>query len=115
LLFRGRARRGALERRFFGAPGKIFWLGLCRISLKQGTFSATKRSAVALIINHNVLAMNASRNLGDHCGVLAVSTRRLPPGRRIGPAGLFFPLRQGVGMAGRQECLGLSLAVVCAG
>jgi flagellin len=41
---------------------------------------------VALIINHNMMAMNAARNLGDHYDSLAVSTRRLSSGLRIGTA-----------------------------
>ncbi|WP_045216928.1 flagellin [Desulfonatronovibrio magnus] len=41
---------------------------------------------MSLVINHNLMAMNASRNLGDAYGNLATSTRRLSSGLRIGTA-----------------------------
>ena len=37
-------------------------------------------------INHNLMAMNVSRNLGNHYQELGVSTRRLSSGLRIGTA-----------------------------
>jgi flagellin len=39
---------------------------------------------MSLTINHNLMAMNSARNLGDHYGALNVSTRRLSSGLRIG-------------------------------
>ncbi len=41
---------------------------------------------MALVINHNLMAMNASRNLSSSYGALAVSTRRLSSGLRVGMA-----------------------------
>ncbi len=41
---------------------------------------------MALVINHNLMAMNAARNLSNSYGELAVSTRRLSSGLRIGTA-----------------------------
>ncbi|WP_415519173.1 MAG: flagellin [Desulfovibrio aminophilus] len=41
---------------------------------------------MALVINHNLMAMNASRNLSSAYGALAVSTRRLSSGLRVGTA-----------------------------
>ncbi len=41
---------------------------------------------MALVINHNMMAMNATRNLNDAYSRLAVSTRRLSSGLRIGTA-----------------------------
>ncbi|WP_022663378.1 flagellin N-terminal helical domain-containing protein [Paucidesulfovibrio longus] len=41
---------------------------------------------MSLVINHNLMAMNAARNLGEHYGELAVSTRRLSSGLRVGNA-----------------------------
>jgi len=41
---------------------------------------------MSLVINHNLMAMNASRNLGDAYGRLATSTRRLSSGLRVGTA-----------------------------
>ncbi|HMM37796.1 MAG TPA: flagellin [Desulfovibrio sp.] len=41
---------------------------------------------MALVINHNLMAMNASRNLSSSYGALAVSTRRLSSGLRVGTA-----------------------------
>ena len=41
---------------------------------------------MALVINHNLMAMNAARNLNNSYGSLAVSTRRLSSGLRIGTA-----------------------------
>ncbi|CCH49161.1 flagellin N-terminal helical domain-containing protein [Pseudodesulfovibrio piezophilus] len=41
---------------------------------------------MSLVINHNLMAMNASRNLSDHFGRLGVSTRRLSSGLRVGTA-----------------------------
>ncbi|TVM19792.1 flagellin [Oceanidesulfovibrio indonesiensis] len=41
---------------------------------------------MSLVINHNLMAMNASRNLGESYGRLAVSTRRLSSGLRVGTA-----------------------------
>jgi len=42
---------------------------------------------MSLVINHNLMAMNASRNLADSYSNLAVSTRRLSSGLRVGTAG----------------------------
>lgn len=39
---------------------------------------------MSLMINHNLMAMNSARNLGDHYGALGISTRRLSSGLRIG-------------------------------
>ncbi len=41
---------------------------------------------MSLTINHNLMAMNSARNLGDHYGALSVSTRRLSSGLRVGTA-----------------------------
>ena len=41
---------------------------------------------MSLIINHNLMAMNATRNLNDSYSALAVSTRRLSSGLRVGTA-----------------------------
>jgi flagellin len=41
---------------------------------------------MALVINHNMMAMNATRNLNDNYSRLAVSVRRLSSGLRIGTA-----------------------------
>jgi flagellin len=41
---------------------------------------------MSLVINNNLMAANASRNLGDAFGDLAVSTRRLSSGLRVGTA-----------------------------
>ncbi|GAB7024573.1 flagellin N-terminal helical domain-containing protein [Salidesulfovibrio brasiliensis] len=41
---------------------------------------------MSLVINNNLMAMNASRNLSDSYGRLAVSTRRLSSGLRVGTA-----------------------------
>ncbi|WP_147819201.1 flagellin [Salidesulfovibrio onnuriiensis] len=41
---------------------------------------------MSLVINHNLMALNASRNLSDSYGSLAVSTRRLSSGLRVGTA-----------------------------
>ncbi|SDN65205.1 flagellin [Desulfonauticus submarinus] len=41
---------------------------------------------MALVINHNLMAMNAARNLGVAYGRLSVSTRRLSSGLRVGTA-----------------------------
>ncbi|NJB68890.1 flagellin [Desulfobaculum xiamenense] len=41
---------------------------------------------MSLIINHNLMAMNAARNLAVSFGALAVSTRRLSSGLRVGLA-----------------------------
>ncbi len=41
---------------------------------------------MSLVINHNLMAMNANRNLAESYGRLAVSTRRLSSGLRIGTA-----------------------------
>ncbi|SKA96018.1 flagellin [Paucidesulfovibrio gracilis DSM 16080] len=41
---------------------------------------------MSLVINHNLMAMNAARNLTGHYGELAVSTRRLSSGLRVGNA-----------------------------
>ena len=42
---------------------------------------------MALVINHNLMAMNAARNLSGSYSNLAVSTRRLSSGLRVGTAG----------------------------
>ena len=42
---------------------------------------------MSLVINHNLMAMNAARNLSDSYTNLAVSTRRLSSGLRVGTAG----------------------------
>jgi len=41
---------------------------------------------MALIINHNLMAMNSARNLSDHYGALSTSTQRLSSGLRINSA-----------------------------
>jgi flagellin len=41
---------------------------------------------MSLVINHNLMAMNASRNLNASYGSLATSTRRLSSGLRVGTA-----------------------------
>jgi flagellin len=41
---------------------------------------------MALTINHNLMAMNAARNLNSHYNALSVSTRRLSSGLRIDTA-----------------------------
>lgn len=41
---------------------------------------------MSLIINHNLMAMNAARNLSVSFGALEVSTRRLSSGLRVGTA-----------------------------
>ncbi|WP_432735642.1 flagellin [Maridesulfovibrio sp. FT414] len=41
---------------------------------------------MSLVINHNLMAMNASRNLQDSYSSLGVSTRRLSSGLRVGTA-----------------------------
>jgi flagellin len=41
---------------------------------------------MSLVINHNLMAMNAARNLGTAFGNLSVSTRRLSSGLRINTA-----------------------------
>lgn len=41
---------------------------------------------MSLVINHNMMAMNATRNLSQTYGRLAVSTRRLSSGLRVGTA-----------------------------
>ncbi|WP_027191039.1 flagellin N-terminal helical domain-containing protein [Fundidesulfovibrio putealis] len=42
---------------------------------------------MSLVINHNLMAQNAARNLSDSYTNLAVSTRRLSSGLRVGTAG----------------------------
>ncbi len=41
---------------------------------------------MSLVINHNMMAMNAARNLGNSYSRLATSTRRLSSGLRVGTA-----------------------------
>ncbi len=41
---------------------------------------------MSLVINHNLMAMNATRNLGAAYGALSTSTRRLSSGLRVGTA-----------------------------
>jgi flagellin len=41
---------------------------------------------MSLVINHNLMAMNAARNLTQSYGALATSTRRLSSGLRVGTA-----------------------------
>lgn len=41
---------------------------------------------MSLVINHNIMALNASRNLDNHYGALATSTQRLSSGLRINSA-----------------------------
>ncbi|MFP4316958.1 MAG: flagellin, partial [Desulfovibrionales bacterium] len=41
---------------------------------------------MSLVINNNMMAANASRNLSDSYGRLGVSTRRLSSGLRVGTA-----------------------------
>jgi len=41
---------------------------------------------MSLVINHNMMAMNASRNLGQSYSALETSTRRLSSGLRVGSA-----------------------------
>ncbi|CAD7774296.1 hypothetical protein DMNBHIDG_00901 [Candidatus Methanoperedenaceae archaeon GB37] len=42
---------------------------------------------MSLVINHNMMAMNAARNLATTYGRLAKSTQRLSSGLRINSAG----------------------------
>lgn len=41
---------------------------------------------MSLVINHNLMAQNAARNLSGHYSALGVSTRRLSSGLRVGTA-----------------------------
>ena len=41
---------------------------------------------MSLVINHNLMASNAARNLGSHYSNLATSVRRLSSGLRVGTA-----------------------------
>jgi len=41
---------------------------------------------MSLVINHNLMSMNAARNLSDSYGKLGISTRRLSSGLRVGTA-----------------------------
>lgn len=41
---------------------------------------------MSLTINHNLMALNTTRNLGSHYGDLATATRRLSSGLRVGTA-----------------------------
>lgn len=41
---------------------------------------------MSLVINHNLMAMNAARNLSNSYGSLATSTKRLSSGLRINSA-----------------------------
>ena len=41
---------------------------------------------MSLVINHNMMAMNASRNLTQSYGALSTSTRKLSSGLRVGTA-----------------------------
>ena len=41
---------------------------------------------MSLVVNHNLMAMNAARNLNAHYSRLATSTRRLSSGLRVGTA-----------------------------
>ncbi|WP_320172493.1 flagellin [Maridesulfovibrio sp.] len=41
---------------------------------------------MGISINHNLMASNTARNLGQHYGALSVSTRRLSSGLRVGTA-----------------------------
>ena len=41
---------------------------------------------MSLVINHNMMAMNAARNLSASYSRLATSTRRLSSGLRVGTA-----------------------------
>ena len=41
---------------------------------------------MSLVINHNLMAQNASRNLGDSYTKLSTSVRRLSSGLRVGNA-----------------------------
>ena len=41
---------------------------------------------MSLVINHNMMAMNAARNLGESFGSLSTSVRRLSSGLRVGTA-----------------------------
>ncbi len=41
---------------------------------------------MSLVINHNMMAMNASRNLSQSYGALSTSTRKLSSGLRVGTA-----------------------------
>ncbi|NDV25068.1 flagellin [Desulfovibrio sp. JC010] len=41
---------------------------------------------MSLVINHNLMAMNAQRNLSESYGALGTSTRRLSSGLRVGSA-----------------------------
>ena len=41
---------------------------------------------MSLVINHNLMAMNAARNLSQSYGSLSTSVRRLSSGLRVGAA-----------------------------
>ena len=41
---------------------------------------------MSMVINHNMMAMNAARNLGTSYGNLSTSVRRLSSGLRVGTA-----------------------------
>ena len=41
---------------------------------------------MTLVVNHNLMAMNVARNLNNHYGNLAASTRKLSSGLRVGTA-----------------------------
>jgi len=45
-----------------------------------------EETTMALVINNNLMAMNAARNLSASYGALAISTRRLSSGLRVGTA-----------------------------
>ncbi len=53
---------------------------------KQQTLLWEGGLTMSLVINHNMMAMNAARNLGNSYDSLAVSVRRLSSGLRVGTA-----------------------------
>jgi len=53
---------------------------------RHGSRNNFKEEIMSLVINHNMMAMNASRNLGQSYSALETSTRRLSSGLRVGSA-----------------------------
>jgi flagellin len=63
----------------------IYYLALMLLILQQQT-TPKEDNYMSLVINHNMMAMNAARNLGESYGRLSNSVRRLSSGLRIGTA-----------------------------
>jgi flagellin len=62
----------------------IYHLALMLLIFRQTT--PKEDTYMSLVINHNMMAMNASRNLGLSYGRLSTSVRRLSSGLRVGTA-----------------------------